>query len=366
MAAIVDPYGSGLSKREFVITELTATSSGYVDSAVKFAWDAQTQSSPRGAWEIAIKLRTVREDYPGTDIPTEQVLGFNYEPFTLTGFWDDRYAGAQFAEKTRAAFEDMVIRGNLCRFEFERVSIHGIITEFKPSYHQSFRVGYSFTVSPHFKNKGGDLRTARKRTNGAPEATANPNRYVLRMQAIVTSMAESMALAPREAITGDTYDSVAGMVGDVIDTLDRVNTIIDSQVLAVSGAPQNTLASVVNGFESIQSTATDLIAGLAALRTDNDLSHESALGNLAFESWRRNLAADSRAVLLEAFTARSELGKRVAPDAKALYRPRAGESLYAVSNRFYNTPHKWRLIATRNNLHTFTLTGTEMLVIPQA
>jgi nucleoid-associated protein YgaU len=51
---------------------------------------------------------------------------------------------------------------------------------------------------------------------------------------------------------------------------------------------------------------------------------------------------------------------------RALYRPRAGESLYAISNQFYGTPHQWRQIAEVNGLYGMTLTGEELLTIPAA
>jgi hypothetical protein len=44
---------------------------------------------------------------------------------------------------------------------------------------------------------------------------------------------------------------------------------------------------------------------------------------------------------------------------------RQGESLYAISRKFYGTPHAWRLIYDRNHLTSVTLTGDEILIIPE-
>jgi hypothetical protein len=110
-------------RKEFTITEVQQQANGkFTELATKFTWSRETQTSPRNVWEYKIKLRTVREDYPGVNVPTEQVLGWNFEPFDLEGIWDDRYAGEGFAEKTRVSMEQLIQRGNPVRVEFESVS----------------------------------------------------------------------------------------------------------------------------------------------------------------------------------------------------------------------------------------------------
>src|SRR5438445_9385667 len=77
---------------------------------VQFTFSEAGRSLPRNDWTVARKIRVKRRDYAGTDIPTEQVLGSNFEPFTLEGVWDNRYNGgttANFAEDTLHAFEEM-------------------------------------------------------------------------------------------------------------------------------------------------------------------------------------------------------------------------------------------------------------------
>jgi hypothetical protein len=76
--------------------------------------------------------------------------------------------------------------------------------------------------------------------------------------------------------------------------------------------------------------------------------------------------AGARAMLLAARRAQESLLAQADPNALALYQPHAGESLYAISNRFFKTPHRWREIAARNGLKTVVLEGTELLIIPNA
>jgi nucleoid-associated protein YgaU len=89
-----------------------------------------------------------------------------------------------------------------------------------------------------------------------------------------------------------------------------------------------------------------------------------AAPTLALEAWARGLAYQARVMVNLAWRAAQDLSARVDPDALALYRPKAGESLYSISIRFYQTPNRWRDIYERNRLRTFTLSGLETLVIP--
>jgi len=92
---------------------------------------------------------------------------------------------------------------------------------------------------------------------------------------------------------------------------------------------------------------------------------QSAIGVLTFEDWSRSLRYTARVTMYQGLAGERSSAERAQPDAKHLYRPHAGESLYAISRRFYGTPFAWRLIYERNALTSFTLTGTETLIIPE-
>lgn len=351
------------SRKEFVITELQRTANGrFQELPVRFVWGRETWSAPREGWQFGLQLRTVREDYPGADTPTEQVLGFNYKPFTVKGVWDDRYAGAGFAEATRAAFEALLARGNLVRIEFEELVIHGLITDFDVDYKRKWQQGYSFTVSPHFRQEGGDVRKVKL----APVAIANPNTYYVSAQALITASQALQTAAPRSYVAGDYYSQIASSVGDWQLKADTISSIVSNRVLETDPLTQsvNSIARLAGEFSSLADSAIAFPVVTAAGRTDLNLAYEDAIRVLEFETWQRQLNTYARALYLTAARAASELGARVTPDAMALYRPMAGESLYSISNRFYRTPHKWRAIASRNGLKTWILTGSELLIIP--
>lgn len=353
-----------MPRRQFKITELRQTASGtFTELPNQFVWNADGQSSPRGEWDFALKLRTVREDYVGTSIPTEQVLGYNFEPFTLEGIWDDKYNQPGFAQQMRRAMEALVSRGNLVRLELEDINVVGLITNLRIKYRTSFRIGYAFTVSPHFRENGrGDTV--------APRAVSNPDDYAVQAQAIVDQAQDIQDEAPSEYMTGTLFPDVSALVADWQDRLDTISSIVSNRVILVQDNPRersvSSVARLAQAFTDLGTSAGSVMTALANSPTSTSLSYQGGLNTLQFAAWSRGLGFQARALRVLSAKAAAELRLRVDPTALALYRPSAGESLYAISNRFYNTPHRWRDIYERNGLFGLTLTGTETLIIPQA
>lgn len=350
------------AKRIFSLEEIrpSAGQGTYTETLSRFEWDAKTKSAPRHGWEYGVVLRTNREDYPGSDEPVEQVLGAHYEPQNFRGVWDDRWAGAGFAENQRIEFEKMVQRGNYVRISFETITFTGIITGFKPTYFTSFRIGYEFNFSPHYRVQGGDTRRGRIL---APK-TADPVEHLLKVDTIVNDAKAALERSPKPHVTQDLVSVVAAALGVWADRADTINAVIDGRVLAPSGEGPNSVARVVQGFQSMAASALALLPTLAPVRTDLNLDFEAAIAVLAFDESMREVAFQARSLIVECYKASADLSKLFDPQARAIYRPRAGESLYGISNRFYGTPHRWRAIADRNKLRGFTLSGGEVLVIP--
>lgn len=354
---------AGDVKRQFKVTELRQTgSNSYIDGGVKFVWDRDTQSSPANSWEYAVSLRTVKEHYPGVSgNPTEQVLGWNFDDFDLEGKWDDRYAGAGFAERTRIAMEALIKRGNKVRLEFEGLSVVGLITKMTFTYRTKYLQKYVLHFSPHRRETDEDVRIA-------PPAVANPSTYQTQAAAVRDAMQVTHSGAPVALMTGDTYQQVSASLNIVSATVDLIDDITSNRVLLVQnplpGAQAvNSLSRLAQAFTTLQGQSADMLP-LVIVPPSTGMFFSSAIGDLSLESWARGMAYNARAMIYLAWKAQQDLAARVYPDALALYRPQAGESLYSISNRFYNTPGRWRDIYERNRLTTFTLAGTESLIIP--
>lgn len=350
----------------FTVTELTAQGDGtytFVDTGIKFEWDAARQSSPRNAWDYSIKLRTVREDYPGSDLPTEQVLGPNYEPFDLEGRWQDKYNFNGFAEQTRVDFEKMVQRGGKVRLELDKISITGLITNLKINYRNAFDIGYKFTFSPHFRSSGGD---ARQQKTQAPQPVSNPQDYSDQLAAQALAMRQIHADAPLPYLAGNLGPDVGAQLDRVVAASNGVQDILDNRVLAIDASTQvvNSVGRLAQSFNDAASAAAAIAPILLGYPTSLGLGYEDALSVLNFEVWARELCAQARLTLLVCAEAAAALAKQVSASGVALYRPHRNESLYGISNRFYGTPHHWHEIAERNGLTDFVLDGTELLIIP--
>lgn len=345
------------------------------ESGLRFEWTAQNFSIPRGPWEYGVALRTVRTDYPGSTEPSEQVLGSNFEPFTMSGVWDDKYNGGQlsgFAESTRVAFEEMVRRGNPCKIQLAgalgstQVVVYGLITNFKATVRSSHRCGYEFTVSPHYRNPAGDVRGS---SALAPKPTDSPDSYAAKIQQLVDDLHRRVMSAPSIYMVGNTYANVLAAVGTIEEHAGTLTSVVSGRVLSLTTDPaaigSNSLSRMVSELRAVRSTCAALIP-LTAVSSDA-AALSLVVGRTVWEQeeWSRAVRADARALILLAEAAARDMASLVSPDVQALYRPTSGESLYSISTRFYGDPGRWREIYTRNGLIAFTMTGLETLVIPQ-
>src|SRR5262249_14467652 len=129
------------------------------------------------------------------------------------------------------------------------------------------------------------------------------------------------------------------------------------------------LARLVQGLQSVRNGARDLLTGTTSYRSSSTgtgatLAYDDPVGIMNMEDSVRSLRVVARQLIVRAQQAVDDLQSVISPDAQALYQPRAKESLYGISDRFYGTPHRWREIADKNGLNYFVLTGSELLVIP--
>jgi hypothetical protein len=164
----------------------------------------------------------------------------------------------------------------------------------------------------------------------------------------------------------DYAGAAASVLDKVTQTAATVAAVIQNRTVFLNiGA--NPILRMVNAYESLQTACADAVAAFNTdSSTDDVLAFDDALLILQYETWVRETLADLRLLITLCFRIAQDLRRLAAPKALALYRPHAGESLYGISTRFYGTPFNWQLIATRNNLTDFTLTGFELLVIPDA
>lgn len=323
----------------------------------RFEWTTENRAKPVNGWPYKLVVDTVRDNMPGASEPVEQVLGSHYEPFRLSGRWDDRYAGAGFAVRTCESLEELAKTGAPVRVSWEHVVFIGILKDVSPTYRRTWLVDYDFEISPHRKDKD------RVRSLDASK-TAPVRDYGQLVLQLAREMTTLHALAPTRYISGSLHADISALVAAVTAKAEQIGAVIEGRVLAFEDTVTNSIGKVASDLEVLRQAAMAIPAALASAGTATAIYFANTLIEVEFDAWSRGLGTQARALAVLAREVFNELSRRVVPDAKALYRPRAGESLYDISILFFGTSSMWRAIADANALYAMELDGTELLTIP--
>lgn len=360
--------------RVLTITEMKRVGSGgygatsLQPTGVEFRFAKENFSAPRGPQTFGVELRTARQDLPGSEEPVEQVLGWHYTPFTVTGVWDDRYAGKGFAEQTRNDFQDMVKRGNMIKYQFEQVCVFGLIKNFSTNYKRQDMQGYSFTISPHFRLEG---ETVRVDANPDRKVVQDPKTSVLKARAALDALHAAQALATAAAnsrVQSLLNNGIFSTLNDAIDTVEthvtNAENIVNNEILKPGQDAANALNRGAQAMASVKTACSVILSTTRSIAASTLMSVSSISETLKLETWGRGVASFTRDLVVQAEQSRLDFIYRAQPKPARLHRVRQGESLYQISNTYYGTPHHWRDILNANHLSTIVLSGGELLVVP--
>jgi len=357
------------SERMLVITELQRVGSSLQSTGIEFKFGRENFSAPRGPQLFGMELRTARYDLPGSETPVEQVLGWNYTPFTVKGVWDDRHAGAGYAEQTRKDFQEMVKRGNPVRYQFEQLSITGLITKFEFLYVRKDYQTYSFTISPHFRYEG---ETVRVDADKFRKVFTDPKNAVKKAREGLEDMKAAQLIASlhnasrvQQLLKSDSFADINSSLDDIENFISSSERLVDTEILG----PVENATKALNRGAAIMKSAKTAVASLLnkqkSLQASTEMSITSIAETLKFENWHRTLAGSARKFVVNADQSQRDFELRARPKPKRLHRVRQGESLYQISTRYYGTPFHWRDILAANKLSTIVLQGGELLEIPE-
>lgn len=344
--------------RVFSITELRRTGAGVLEATpVTFLWDGDTHSSPHTEIELPYHVGTVREEYG--DRPVEQVLTTSWQPFSLHGAWDDKWAGRDFAWDTFVEFGKLVARASLVRIEFEQISLTGLLTDFVSRYQRRSHIEWDITFSPHwFGAEGASVR--------APGVITQPVARPMREHSAIVTFGVTSLDSDREAAEFvPIADTLRADVNADVSALGSIAAQIQEATSAglETEATQKLLA-LSSMFASVRGGAQNLIDTTARARSDVQVAFDDIEATLAFEVWMRDTRAHANITILDADAAERDMLSRAQAAPLAVHRPAVGESLYAISQRYYGTPNEWRRIYEFNRLSSLALTGTVDLIIP--
>lgn len=323
-----------------------------------FRWSSTAQSSPVVGWPYEHVLRTIREDYAGGAEPIEQILGSNYEPFTLSGRWNDRYNDPGFAKRTRDDMDELVKSGSPVRVSWADIVFIGLLRRFRPMVMKEWLCDYEIEISPHLRgdDPGRSIES---------DKVASVRNYGDLILQVSSEMQTVHALAPVRYITGTLHSSVSLLVTTVSDKAVQISAVIEGRVLSFNEDEINSVSKVVADLEIIRQAALSIRSALSSASTTTSIYFPDTLVELEFDAWSRGLGIQARSLAVIAREAAEELSRRVIPSAQALYRPRAGESYYDIANQFFGSPADWRVISEANpEIFAMEFDGTELLVIP--
>lgn len=348
---------------KFILEEIpTLGGSGIRRDPERFEWDVEHMNAPQKPVNHPGEQRLRRQDYPGSiGSPTIQVLGAKMGPQTFRGLWSDRFNAPGYAKSEKRRFLGVCYRGNAVRIQFDDIDLLGVLKAWDFPYQMDWRIAYEFTVEVA---NDGIIDKARLPRN--PETVVNPRQLLDEVelsQDQVQAQQNAHAAELAQALAGDLSTDVAASILGVDTAIDEVADVIDARLSGLE-----TLAALVRcaqGFRSIRVAALTVLDDLSQAKADADLQYRTATNELKFETWKRSISFETRLMVLSTIRAERMTAERADPVALATYRPRAGESLYDVSQVCYGTPHNWRPIADRNRLESFVLDGTELLVIPE-
>jgi len=318
------------------------------------------RACPLAPWGIAGTLRHVRTDYSGARTPSVQVLGPSKKASEFAGRWDDRYNFAGYASAEMRRFEAMCERGNLVRIQFQGQAFEGQITDWNFEYRRSNYIRYTFTFDPHTRAGEGNLED---RSPASPKST---QQAYDELDITVAAILDAQDYAPRTALGGTAADDVDAALASLVTDRNAIGDTLDQrELLKTESRPIEAFTRMATQFRQAANDALSILDTMTAYRADLDLAHTTAMSVLDYESWSRSIRFRTRVALGTSRAAALGVEERAEPSALALYRPHRGESLMKISRRFYGTPHCWGLIAERNALSSMTLTGDELLIIPE-
>lgn len=331
------------------------------------------RSVPAGVMGIGGKLNRARTDYPGTSVPSEQVISPVRKDMTFDGVWDDRYNFHGFAVAEMRRFEEMCHRANRVRVSFQAQAFEGLIVEWDFPYRGDWEVHYHFAFSVHVRidDPALNLRAlagAVGRDYGlgrSPANVATPEEVFAGVDLGVQAALQAHTDVPRGQLSGTLADDVEDKLATLAAGRDAVNATIDRSPVTQATKAAQQFSRVGTQLRDVRDGAAAAVARLSAVRSDTELGFQSAVGVMQFEDWSRSLRYFGRLVVGDSDRGARQVEQRAKPPTLRTYRPQKGENVYAIANRFYGSPRAWPTIAEANDLGGVTFDGTELLVIPE-
>lgn len=346
----------------FRITEQKRTGTGgYTNGTTNFMWTGPSRTAPQGTLDLELQNKTVRKEMPGSNHVVEQTLSSTWQPFDLTGVWDDKWAGPGFAWGMYNDFAIFAQTIPLVKIELDKNSLIGLITGFKVKYKVESKIFWTMTISPHRNNSftaqstGTELDYTKKTVQ---QRVAELQSSLDSLQYITDSYRPFVPIKTGFSLNFQKQlDLISGAISAINllgVNLQTVNTEDNQQKLATL-------------FGTIRSTSLGAFFFFANDCDRNNVADNDELGALTFDSWIDQSRWQFWKLAGKAREGYLDMMRRIGVNNPlTIYYPKPNESLERISVKFYGTPNNADLIQSSNHLTYYVMKGTEKLIIPKS
>lgn len=305
-----------------------------------------------GETTLGVQVREKTTWYPGSAVPSQQVLGPQYQPIVFSGIFEDRKIGAPGAAFSLASLlEDMAEKGHELLFIYGPIIRRASWRTFDWIPKELPRIPYRVEL-----------------TNLGPRTTAG--RRIIPGLRVIPKIGQAVALV----------SAAKGIAESVASVPEFVRSNIDAALAKVTRVQEKfeSLATLGGTFDRGQ--AQDAVADLDSAEGEI----KKAYGGLNVASTDDSLLPDFEVATEETYglaelhvslvSSRTELGEvrqqagRLARETQRgrLYVASQGQTLQRIAAETYGDFEKASDIAEANNKRTWTVAAGEILCLPDA
>ena len=356
-----------------IITELQRAGDGTLESTpVTFRWTSAEHSSPQGDVGLHLMVKTNRREIPGSNKVVEHAMSATWQPFVLEGEWDDKWGNRRFPSNgvlTRTGtyalemfreFAKMVTRMPVVRVELDALSFVGLITDLKIGYRTQTYIKWSATISPHINEIITVDKKRDKPQQSLPKWVEDASNSLDDVKINYESI-KGVTLPP-VAFKTPQLDRFTTVLLELNDAIDRMQGIVED---GFHTETESKLLLMASTFRRMRAASKSGIDYLKNSQPDENIGYNDALDEMRYKEWSSGTVEQFWLMIGLSRDAELDCRRRAKQRPRAIYYPKAGESLERISMMFYGTADNWRAIYDKNNLASLNLDGTEELVIPE-
>lgn len=340
--------------------------------------------------------------YPGSPIATAQVLGPEEEPFTIRGFWKEKFLFDAATKSTsldlgegsaRIGFSSVSSvlnlvnyidrlrrRGQLCRFSWEDITRDGHITSFQQTWHNRYDCEWELEFSPISQGETppqqtptpvpvfGDVSQSWETLSDRITTVSKPPFNLSNITASALSAAEDYIIGYSNAVKS-TVDLIVANALAPTDAINRISAIADGMKIRalqvafdITDRATESLFPVLSG--NTVNNVLNPFTGQPVVESTITPETITVTEYVAARVYQNNLKTSVRDLRNYAVSQQAQYADLSNPQLLQTFIATQDTDLRDVSTQFYGTPNQWRLLMTFNHLSSSKLTAGMLIFVP--